>query len=155
MRLLALLALLAPAPAAAGACDDPAPWPGGPDAAVAFEAVAALEPGRAGDGPNPPDPVELFGDVLGVGQAVATATGLQVAEVVCIRGRPEWLGLTVRNPGAADAGGQLALTLPDGRALEAPLPPVPAGGERRFLVRASDPIAAAAIVLRASPSTSR
>jgi hypothetical protein len=154
MRLLPILALLslAPAAAAAGLCDDPAPWPAGPEAAVTFEALPALEPGRAGDGPNPPEPVELTGDVLGIGQAPAAPdTGLAVAEVVCVRQRPEWLGLMIRNAGGEDAPGRLALTLPGGRLLEAPLPPVPAGGERRFLVRAGDPLTQAAVRLEVRP----
>jgi hypothetical protein len=150
MRLLPALALLPLAwpAAAAGLCDDPAPWPGGPEAAEAFTGLMALAPGRAGDGPNALEPISLTGDVLGLGAAVEAADGgLAVTDVVCVRERPEWLGLAVENAGAADAGGRLTLTLPDGRMLAASLPPVPAGGERRFLVRASDPLAGATIGL--------
>ena len=70
MRLLPIIALLSLAsPAAAGLCDDPAPWPGGPEAAVEFAGLMALAPGRAGDGPNAPEAVSLTGDVLGLGSA--------------------------------------------------------------------------------------
>ena len=151
MRLLPIIALLSLAsPAAAGLCDDPAPWPGGPEAAVEFAGLMALAPGRAGDGPNAPEAVSLTGDVLGLGSAVASAgDGLRVTEVVCVRERPEWLGLALRNTGTAAAGGRLFLTLPDGRLLETSVPPVPAGDERKFLVRASDPLAEAAVRLEA------
>ena len=151
MRLLPIIALLSLAsPAAAGLCDDPAPWPGGPEAAVEFDGLMALEPGRAGDGPNAPEPVSLTGDVLGarVGRRIGRRR-LRVTEVVCVRERPEWLGLALRNSGTTAAGGRLLLTLPDGRVLETPVPPVPAGGERKFLVRASDPLAEAEVRLEA------
>ena len=155
MRLLPILALLSlGTPAAAGLCDDPAPWPGGPEAAVEFAGLMALAPGRAGDGPNAPEAVSLTGDVLGLGSPLAPAVasagdGLRVTEVVCVRERPDWLGLALSNTGTTAAGGRLLLTLPDGRLLEASLPPVPAGGEQTFLLRANDPLAEAAVRLEA------
>ena len=148
--ILTLLSLASPA-MAAGICDNPTPWPGGPEAVVDLEGLMALEPGLAGDGPNAPELISVTGDVLALGMSTEARAGeLSVAEVICVRERPEWLGLAVRNSGRASAGGRLVLTLPDGRLLETPVPAVPAGGQRTFLIRASDSIIDAGVRLESA-----
>ncbi len=124
------------------------PWPGGPDAEVSLDGLMALPAGRAGDGPNVPEPISVMGDVLGLGRVPdIRSDGLEVAGIYCVRVRPEWLGIMIRNTGDADAGGRLVLTLPSGSVLEAEVPAIPAGRQHGFLIRASEPIVKAALRL--------
>jgi hypothetical protein len=150
MRFFLILAFSSclPLPALAGLCDDPTPWPDGPDAEVSLDGLMALPAGQGGDGPNVAEPISLMGDVLGLGRVPdVRSAGLEVAEIYCVRARPEWLGVVFRNIGEADARGRLLLTLPSGSVLEAEVPAIPAGGQHGVLLRASEPIAEASLRL--------
>ncbi|MDQ2088457.1 hypothetical protein [Marimonas arenosa] len=143
-RLAAVVALGLANPAGAeGVCVDPGPWEGaGP---VVFQAVDALAP-EFFDPSEPPTAaaVELEPDILQTGGAglAGTAVGALTVEgtAVCIRHRPEWLGLRLENGGDAPAVARVVIATGDG-ALTARLPEVAGGKHVYVLLRASRPIA--------------
>jgi hypothetical protein len=125
-------------------CNRVSPWPGGNQAEVIFTAVDAYPPGQRGDGPNDPMPLSLTGDVLSMGRAFGSlqAGGLVVeGAAICVRYRPEWIGLQIQNNGAALAKATLELRLPDGYVYEARLPDLPAGQKQLVLLRSGAPLA--------------
>ncbi len=132
------------APAWAGLCDAPTRWPGDAAKDVAFTGVSAFQTGMRGDGPNLPAPVLVNGDVLGLGKDLPLSAGGVTIQgpVICVRYRPEWLGLDVANAGLTDATAILSIGPVGGVQLEAELPRLTPGEVRRVLVMSGALIAA-------------
>ena len=144
------------AAAVAGLCDAPKGWPGDASADIVFTGISAFQIGARGDGPDQPMPVSLNADVLGLGEELPlSASGLAVqGPVICVRYRPEWLGLVLVNTGTAVSGGILSIGPVQGMQLEAELPRLMPGEERLVLVMAGENIstvAADAIAIRIDP----
>lgn len=146
------------AAAVAALCDAPRSWPGDASADIVFTGVSALRIGARGDGPDQPMPVSLNADVLGLGEVLSlSASGLAVqGPVICVRYRPEWLGIVLANTGTAALGGILSIGPVQGMKLEAELPRLSPGEVRPVLVMAGEhisTIAADAFELRIDPKS--
>jgi hypothetical protein len=109
-----------------------------------FAAVQALELAQFGDGPHDATPLSLSGDVLGLSNTRihVSGSGLVISgPPICVRHRPEWLGLDIGNQSSLPAKALLVLERPGEQSLVAHLPIVGSGETRRILLKASVAIA--------------
>lgn len=133
------LSLTVPVAAAAGLCDAPSSWQGEAGSDIPFATVQLLDPALRGDGLHDPVTISLADDVLSEGAMLLLAPGVE-ARVICIRSRPEWLGLRVVNEGEAVARGRMTVAT-GGATIDAEVPPVPSGETRLILLQSSHPLA--------------
>ncbi|NJM28865.1 MAG: hypothetical protein HC855_00860 [Rhizobiales bacterium] len=108
--------------------------------------MSAIAAGKRGDGPIELTPVSLNAEVLSLGEQISISGGGLVVQgpAVCVRYRPEWLGLTLANTGAKAVGGTLKINIESGVHLEAELPVLMPGEVRSLLVMSGEPISAIA-----------
>lgn len=140
---VAFVLMLADAAGADGICANPTPWPegGGP---VLFQGIDTVRPALRNAGEvQAAEPIGLEPDVLQTGEVALAGLAFGTLTVegpaICIRYRPEWLGLTLSNRGVDPVRGRVLIDT-DAGGIDAILPEIAGGMTAKILLRASQPI---------------